>query len=54
MTLITSIMVSLLDERIAASVKHVDKLRLRIELHLKRVVTGDPNTGKSTFVNVLQ
>ncbi|KAF8523671.1 hypothetical protein JB92DRAFT_2883804 [Gautieria morchelliformis] len=45
---------NLLDERIAASVKHVDKLRLRIEdTSSKVLVTGDLNAGKSTFVNAL-
>ncbi|KAF8515272.1 transmembrane GTPase fzo1 [Gautieria morchelliformis] len=45
---------NLLDERIAASVNHVDKLRLRIEdTSSKVLVTGDLNAGKSTFVNAL-
>lgn len=45
---------NLLDERIAASVNHIDKLRLRIEdTSSKVLVTGDLNAGKSTFVNAL-
>jgi mitofusin 2 len=45
---------NLLDERITASVNHVDKLRLRIEdTSSKVLVTGDLNAGKSTFVNAL-
>ncbi|KAF8827993.1 hypothetical protein HHX47_DHR4000931 [Lentinula edodes] len=45
---------NLLDERIAASLSHVDKLRLRVEdTSSKVLVTGDLNAGKSTFVNAL-
>jgi mitofusin len=45
---------SLLDERIGASVNHMDKLRLRVEdTSSKVLVTGDLNAGKSTFVNAL-
>lgn len=45
---------NLLDERIAASVTHIDKLRLRVEdTSSKVLVTGDLNAGKSTFVNAL-
>ena len=45
---------NLLDERIVASMKHIDKLRLRIEdTSSKVLVTGDLNAGKSTFVNAL-
>ena len=45
---------NLLDERIAASLKHVDKLRMRIEdTSSKVLVTGDLNAGKSTLVNAL-
>jgi len=45
---------SLLDERIGASVNHMDKLRLRIEdTSSKVLVTGDLNAGKSTFINAL-
>ena len=45
---------NLLDERISASIKHVNKLRLRIEdTSSKVLVTGDLNAGKSTFVNAL-
>jgi mitofusin len=45
---------NLLDERIAASVSHTDKLRLRVEdTSSKVLVTGDLNAGKSTFVNAL-
>ncbi|KAF5314909.1 hypothetical protein D9619_006948 [Psilocybe cf. subviscida] len=45
---------NLLDERIAASVNHADKLRLRVEdTSSKVLVTGDLNAGKSTFVNAL-
>ncbi|KAG2130645.1 uncharacterized protein EDB93DRAFT_1331993 [Suillus bovinus] len=45
---------SLLDERIGASVNHMDKLRLRVEdTSSKVLVTGDLNSGKSTFVNAL-
>ncbi|KAL0574189.1 mitofusin [Marasmius crinis-equi] len=45
---------NLLDDRIEASVSHVDKLRLRVEdTSSKVLVTGDLNAGKSTFVNAL-
>lgn len=45
---------NLLDERIGASVNHIDKLRLRVEdTSSKVLVTGDLNAGKSTFVNAL-
>ncbi|KAG8957307.1 mitofusin, partial [Tulasnella sp. 419] len=45
---------SLLDERIASSMKHVEKLRLRVQdTSSKVLVTGDLNAGKSTFVNAL-
>ncbi|KAF8589076.1 hypothetical protein K439DRAFT_462900 [Ramaria rubella] len=45
---------TLLDERIGASMKHIDKLRFRIEdTSSKVLVTGDLNAGKSTFVNAL-
>ena len=45
---------NLLDERIATSVTHIDKLRLRVEDTSSKVLaTGDLNVGKSTFVNAL-
>ncbi|KAF5309357.1 hypothetical protein D9611_014018 [Ephemerocybe angulata] len=45
---------NLLDERIASSLTHIDKLRLRVEdTSSKVLVTGDLNAGKSTFVNAL-
>ncbi|KAF8627452.1 hypothetical protein AX17_006266 [Amanita inopinata Kibby_2008] len=45
---------NLLDERISASIAHIDKLRLRVEdTSSKVLVTGDLNAGKSTFVNAL-
>ncbi|KAF8558274.1 hypothetical protein OG21DRAFT_1504324 [Imleria badia] len=45
---------NLLDERIAAALQHMDKLRLRVEdTSSKVLVTGDLNSGKSTFVNAL-
>ena len=45
---------NLLDERIASSMSHVDKLRTRVEdTSSKVLVTGDLNAGKSTFVNAL-
>lgn len=45
---------NLLDERIGASMNHIDKLRLRVEdTSSKVLVTGDLNAGKSTFVNAL-
>ena len=45
---------NLLDERIGLSLKHIDKLRLRVEdTSSKVLVTGDLNAGKSTFVNAL-
>lgn len=45
---------NLLDERIGASMSHIDKLRLRVEdTSSKVLVTGDLNAGKSTFVNAL-
>ncbi|KAH7885187.1 hypothetical protein F5I97DRAFT_1810228 [Phlebopus sp. FC_14] len=45
---------NLLDERITAAIQHMDKLRLRVEdTSSKVLVTGDLNSGKSTFVNAL-
>lgn len=45
---------NLLDERIKASLSHIEKLRLRVEdTSSKVLVTGDLNAGKSTFVNAL-
>lgn len=45
---------NLIDERIAASLNHLDKLRLRVEdTSSKVLVTGDLNAGKSTFVNAI-
>lgn len=45
---------NLIDERINASLSHIDKLRLRVEdTSSKVLVTGDLNAGKSTFVNAL-
>ena len=45
---------NLLDERITAALQHMDKLRLRVEdISSKVLVTGDLNSGKSTFVNAL-
>ncbi|KAI0049454.1 transmembrane GTPase fzo1 [Auriscalpium vulgare] len=45
---------NLLDDRIASSMQHVDKLRVRVEdTSSKVLVTGDLNAGKSTFVNAL-
>lgn len=45
---------NLLDERIFAALQHMDKLRLRVEdTSSKVLVTGDLNSGKSTFVNAL-
>lgn len=45
---------NLVDERMAASAQHIDKLRVRVEdTSSKVLVTGDLNAGKSTFVNVL-
>ncbi|KAF7370742.1 Transmembrane GTPase [Mycena sanguinolenta] len=44
----------LLDERLAASIAHIDKLRLRVQdTSSKVLVTGDLNAGKSTLVNSL-
>ena len=44
----------LLDERIVASLNHIDKLRTRVQdTSSKVLVTGDLNAGKSTFVNAL-
>ncbi|KAJ7115808.1 hypothetical protein C8R44DRAFT_832675 [Mycena epipterygia] len=44
----------LLDERLGASVAHIDKLRLRVQdTSSKVLVTGDLNAGKSTLVNAL-
>lgn len=44
----------LLDDRIGASVNHIDKCRLRVQdTSSKVLITGDLNAGKSTFVNVL-
>lgn len=45
---------NLIDECIAASLGHIDKLRLRVEdTSSKVLVTGDLNAGKSTFVNAI-
>ncbi|KZS93811.1 hypothetical protein SISNIDRAFT_454256 [Sistotremastrum niveocremeum HHB9708] len=45
---------NLLDDRIDSALKHVQKLRNRIEdTSSKVLVTGDLNAGKSTFVNAL-
>ncbi|EIW81095.1 hypothetical protein CONPUDRAFT_72913 [Coniophora puteana RWD-64-598 SS2] len=45
---------NLLDERITSSSGHLDKLRLRVgDTSSKVLVTGDLNSGKSTFVNAL-
>lgn len=45
---------NLLDDRINASMQHVDKLRQRVEdTSSKVLVTGDLNSGKSTLVNAL-
>lgn len=45
---------NLLDERIAASMAHMNKLRQRVQdISSKVLVTGDLNAGKSTFVNAL-
>ncbi|KAF8327393.1 uncharacterized protein EI90DRAFT_1789362 [Cantharellus anzutake] len=44
----------LLDERIIASLNHIDKLQTRVlDTSSKVLVTGDLNAGKSTFVNAL-
>ncbi|KAF7309680.1 Transmembrane GTPase [Mycena indigotica] len=44
----------LLDERLANSIAHIDKLRLRVQdTSSKVLVTGDLNAGKSTLVNAL-
>jgi mitofusin len=44
----------LLDERLATSIAHIDKLRLRVEdTSSKVLVTGDLNAGKSTLVNAI-
>lgn len=45
---------NLLDERISSAIQHMDKLRLRVlDTSSKVLVTGDLNSGKSTFVNAL-
>jgi len=45
---------NLVDERLSSAIKHIDKLRLRIQdTSSKVLVTGDLNAGKSTFVNAL-
>ncbi|KAH7378554.1 transmembrane GTPase fzo1 [Cadophora sp. MPI-SDFR-AT-0126] len=45
---------SLLDERIASSLRHLQSLRERLEdMSSKVLVTGDVNAGKSTFCNAL-
>ena len=45
---------NLVDERMAASLQHIDKLYVRVEdTSSKVLVTGDLNAGKSTFVNAL-
>ena len=45
---------NLVDERMAASSQHIDRLCVRVEdTSSKVLVTGDLNAGKSTFVNAL-
>ncbi|KAH9987108.1 hypothetical protein BJV77DRAFT_1061678 [Russula vinacea] len=45
---------NLVDERMAVSAQHIDRLRVRVEdMSSKVLVTGDVNAGKSTFVNAL-
>ena len=45
---------NLVDERMAVSAQHIDKLRVRVEdTSSKVLVTGDLNAGKSTFVNAV-
>lgn len=45
---------NLIEERINASVSHIDKLKARVEdTSSKVLVTGDLNAGKSTLVNAL-
>lgn len=45
---------NLVDERMAVSAEHIDRLRVRVEdTSSKVLVTGDLNAGKSTFVNAL-
>ncbi|EJC98489.1 uncharacterized protein FOMMEDRAFT_23726 [Fomitiporia mediterranea MF3/22] len=45
---------NLLEDRIDASLKHIDKLRVRVEdTSSKVLVTGDLNAGKSTLVNAI-
>ena len=45
---------NLVDERMAASLQHIDRLCVRVEdTSSKVLVTGDLNAGKSTFVNAL-
>lgn len=44
----------LVDERMAVSAQHIDRLRVRVaDTSSKVLVTGDLNAGKSTFVNAL-
>ncbi|KLO15937.1 hypothetical protein SCHPADRAFT_914213 [Schizopora paradoxa] len=45
---------NLLDDRFSVAMKHMDKLRVRVEdTSSKVLVTGDLNAGKSTLVNAL-
>lgn len=45
---------NLVDERMAVSAQHIDRLLIRVgDTSSKVLVTGDLNAGKSTFVNVL-
>ncbi|RUP48739.1 P-loop containing nucleoside triphosphate hydrolase protein [Jimgerdemannia flammicorona] len=45
---------TLLDDRLAQSIKHLDNLHSRVaDKSSKVLVTGDLNAGKSTFVNAL-
>ncbi|PVF94226.1 hypothetical protein CPB86DRAFT_789274 [Serendipita vermifera] len=45
---------NLIEQRIGASMSHIDKLKARAEdTSSKVLVTGDLNSGKSTFVNAL-
>ncbi|KIJ54707.1 hypothetical protein M422DRAFT_200609 [Sphaerobolus stellatus SS14] len=45
---------NLIDDRVVGALKHIEKLKARIEdTSSKVLVTGDLNAGKSTFVNAL-
>ncbi|CEG76974.1 Putative Transmembrane GTPase Fzo1 [Rhizopus microsporus] len=53
-TLETKSIANLLNDRLETSIRHLEKLHSRVaDTSSKVLVTGDLNSGKSTFVNAL-